>query len=126
MIGMMGQSVPSAGLQVTPNWEEWLKCQRAMLPSGRTSTAGEMAVRNFMKFNKGKCKILHLWRNNSVHQYRLGANHLESSFAEKDLGVLVDSKLNMSQQCAPAAKNANGILICVRLINEGLCLVSVC
>lgn len=37
-------------------------------------------------------EILHLGRNNPRHQDRLEANWLESNFADKDLGVLVNSK----------------------------------
>ncbi|KAJ7399366.1 rna-directed dna polymerase from mobile element jockey-like [Pitangus sulphuratus] len=72
------------------------------------------AEKNLLKFNKDKCRVLHLEKSNPGHQYSLGANLLESSSMEKDLGVLMDNKLSISQQCVLVAKKASGILGCIR------------
>ncbi|PKU30501.1 hypothetical protein llap_19195 [Limosa lapponica baueri] len=53
-----------------------------------------------MSFNKGKCQVLHLGHNNPKQ--------------EGDLGVLIDKRLNTSQQRAQVAKKANGILAWIR------------
>jgi len=52
--------------------------------------------------------------NKPRHQYRLGADWLESSLAEKLLEMLVDTKQNQSQQCALVTRNANSLLGCIR------------
>jgi len=62
---------------------------------------------NLMRFSKAKCKVLHMGRSNPKHKDRLAGEGIE----EKDLEVLVvDEKLNMSQQCMLTAQEASHTL----------------
>lgn len=70
--------------------------------------------KNLMKFSKEKSNVLPLSRNNPRHHYMLGATKLEIGSAENDVGVLVGTKLNMSQQHALATNKAKNSLVCIR------------
>jgi len=71
------------------------------------------AIMTSMIFNKSKCRIVHLRWGDPAYTYKLGYKRLESNSTERDLGVWVDGRLNMSPQRAQAAKRANRVLRCI-------------
>lgn len=63
-----------------------------------------------MKFKKRKCLILHLGWVNPGRMCKFGDKGLESNPSERDMGVWVDGKLNMNQQCVQASKTTSRVL----------------
>lgn len=71
------------------------------------------AIANYMKFNKYKGQILHLGWCNHGPSSRVGYKMLVSRPAERDLLVLFDGNLNMSQQFALIAKMPSVSMECI-------------
>ena len=63
-----------------------------------------------LKFNKDKCKVMHIGYNNVKQNYKLQGQNLVTVEEEKDLGVVVKSDLKSSSQCLAASRKANTIL----------------
>lgn len=88
-----------------------------MLPSRGTSIdwRNGLTETSWSLKKKKKKAQLHflLGRNNSKHQYVLGAVWLKSSFSENE-NLRLDTKLNMSQLYVLSTKKASDILSCTR------------
>lgn len=93
-------------------------------PEGLTAIQTDLSAlekwvdRILVRFNnKEKCKVLHVRRNRPTHKCRLeSAAQPESCLVGKALGVLMNIKLNISQQCDLDATQTNGKLGCVRQV----------
>lgn len=108
---MREHSASSASSLMIQHWEERLILQSAVLQFRRFLT-GWRNRQGWTSSNakKGKQKILYVGWNNSMYQYRLEADLLQSSTSERHLGVLVDNKLTWPKECALEAKKSSGIL----------------
>ena len=64
-----------------------------------------------LNFNKEKCKILHLGKNNEKNEYFIGTGDnripLDETELEKDLGVYVDPNLDFKSHIKNTVKKAN-------------------
>ena len=60
-----------------------------------------------MEFNKDKCKIMHIGKNNPNFEYHMEGIKLTCVEYEKDIGVILNRKLKPSQHCSEAVRIAN-------------------
>jgi len=63
-----------------------------------------------MLFNVEKCKVMHFGANNTKENYSINNTVLSVVKEEKDLGVIIQNDLKVSEQCSKAVKTANRIL----------------
>ncbi|CAM5134922.1 unnamed protein product [Natator depressus] len=71
---------------------------------------GDWATKWQMKFNVDKFKVMHIGKRNPNYTYTVMGSKLAVTTQERDLGVIVDSSLKSSTQCAAAVKKVNRML----------------
>ncbi|KAJ7410813.1 hypothetical protein BTVI_52287 [Pitangus sulphuratus] len=69
---------------------------------------------NLLKFNKVKHKVPHMGQGNPEHKHRLSGEWIKACPGERDLGMFVNEKLNITQHCALAAQKASCVLGCIK------------
>jgi len=63
-----------------------------------------------MCFNVDKCKVMHFGSKNARENYSINNTVLNKVKDEKDLGVIIQSDIKVSEQCAKVVKTANQVL----------------
>ena len=67
-----------------------------------------------MRFNKSKCKVLHVGRNNGRSLDTFGDVKLDEANGERDLGVSIDEDLKFSSHAQATVAKCNRILGYIR------------
>ena len=75
----------------------------------------EWAKKWKMEFNIEKCKIMHIGQNNPKSTYSMDGSNLNETLKEKDLGVLIDFKLDFGSHIKEIVGRANRMLGMIRV-----------
>ena len=62
-----------------------------------------------------KCKVMHLGRLNQCQDYTMGGENLKVTLEEKDLGVLIDNKLDFGNHIRAITNKANRMLGMIKI-----------
>lgn len=79
------------------------------------NTVKEWACRWKLEFNVDKCKIMHLGKTNSKHTYTVGGTNLIVTTEERDLGLLIDDKLNFRSHIKGIVGKSNRVLGLIKI-----------
>ena len=74
----------------------------------------EWAKKWKMEFNVEKCKIMHIGHNNPKNTYNMDGSNLTETLKEKDLGVLIDNKLDFGDHIKEIVGRANRMIGMIR------------
>jgi hypothetical protein len=67
-----------------------------------------------LRFNTGKCKVMHIGSRGAKTDYSMAGTNLETTTAERDLGVWVDDTMSSDSHVGYAVSKANQILGLIR------------
>ena len=69
-----------------------------------------------LKFHPDKCKFLHIGKHDPPpdHEYKLMGNRLQQVHQEKDIGVIIDDKLNFEAHISEKVKKATSMFAIIR------------
>jgi len=74
----------------------------------------EWSKKWLMRFNKSKCKVLHIGRNNGRSLNVFGVDKLEEANGEKDLGITIDEEMKFSSHAQATVAKCNRVLGYIR------------